>query len=154
MPKVIITLLLFLMASTSLKALSCKVSASSLKFPTYDNTATTATKTTGTITVKCDQSQTINYVISLGAGSSGKFNPRIFKPSGTTATLEYDLYSGGYPPKGTIWGGTSTVKASGICTSKTPCTHTVYGLIPAGQDVTTGSFSAEFEVQLTWTPSS
>ena len=61
--------------------------------------------------------------------------------SGTTM-LSYNLYT--TLQHATIWGdgsGTTAINSNTNASQSTVTTHTIYGLIPAGQDVPAGNYS-------------
>ena len=122
---------------------TCSVSSPGLAFGSYDVFAAGVTNGNATLTVKCDLNPPpgnadINYTISLATGSSNSFVQRQMKSGANT--FNYNLYtSNAYS---VVWGdGTgSTATVSGIMRLKNSNpsqsnTHTVYGQIPALQDV-------------------
>ncbi len=103
-------------------------------FGSYNVLAGTPTYGTGTISGSCSAADNIS--IALSAGDSGSTTQRYMK-SASAAKLDYNLYqTSGYAA---IWGtGTSGVRAT---FGKTTTTLTIYGMVPAGQDVAAGSYS-------------
>lgn len=131
---------------------SCSASVNPLIFGNYDvfNTSPTTTATTATVT--CTTyffPDNVSYTVSISGGSNSTANPR-HMTSGTDQ-LQYNLYQQPYfndwPPS-----------TSSICppTSGGGCqirlkpqrrgpdtgtdTFTIYGSIPAGQDVSAGTY--------------
>ncbi|HXS20313.1 MAG TPA: spore coat protein U domain-containing protein, partial [Steroidobacteraceae bacterium] len=84
------------------------------------------------------------YTVSMSAGS-GTLTSRVMKSGGSQ--LDYNLYTNSTHT--TIWGdGTSgTVKVSATSLG---ATYTVYGLIPALQNVPVGSYSDTVTVTVTY----
>lgn len=125
-------------------ATSCTVTVVDIAFADYDVFTKTATKTTGKVKVKCTLG--VNYTISLSAGE-GTFSSRTLL-SGSNA-LSYNLYTTSQHLS--IWGdGTSgTVTQSGIG-SGTATAFTVYGMIPALQNVPVGSYADTVTVTVTY----
>jgi spore coat protein U-like protein len=145
--KAAIMLWLYLAATNAAATASCNVSTPGLAFGTYDVFSAGATNGNGTLTVSCDLNPPpgnadINYTISLSAGSSNSFVQRQMKSG--AETFGYNLYTTN--AYSVVWGdGTgSTATVSGIMRLTTPNpsqskTHTVYGRIPALQDVAVAS---------------
>ena len=152
-----IALLLGLMA-TNAAAVSCNVSAPGVAFGGYDPFSTTALLGSGTITFTCslDPSEhptDINYAISLSTGQSNSYVQR--QMQGPSDTLGYNLYTSA--TLGTVWGngsgGSSTVSGSFKLTPGQPtksAQNTVYGRIPAQQDVGVGAYSDSITVTVTF----
>jgi spore coat protein U-like protein len=118
---------------------ACTVSTTSANFGTYDVFSTSANASTATITYRCGSGDK-DILITLAKGTSSTFTPRTLR-SGTEA-LEYNLYRDA--AFSTIWGdgtaGTATY------TIRNPPKNqdvvlTVYGKIPAQQDVAVGSYT-------------
>ena len=139
---------LWLVLSTSLvlpglaHAASCSVSVLNVAFGGYDVFQQQDTETTGSVNVTCDSST--SYAISLSAGL-GTFAARTM--TNGSQQLDYNLFTD--PQRLTIWGdGTSgTVTVSATATSGS---YTVYGMIPARQNVRAGSYSDTITVTVTY----
>lgn len=122
----------------------CAVAANStLAFGNYDPTAASPTDATATIDFRC----TSTSIFDIGLG--GTVGARTMTGPGGD-TLSYELYQD--VGRTVTWGNaqdTSTIAAddaadttgNGISTLNTAQTRTVYGRIPAGQDVNAGSYS-------------
>jgi spore coat protein U-like protein len=118
---------------------NCTIATTAVTFTTaYDPVVTNASTDdlgTGTLTVSCTKGAGTSIGLSTGANVSGT-QPRMKGP-GATDYLNYTLYSDS--AHSTIWSGASvTITAA---TSKTARAFTVYANIPAGQDISTGSYS-------------
>src|SRR5262245_6833054 len=128
-----------LSASVAQAAPSCTISATSVNFGSYNVFAGSATDSTGTITINCNGSAH-NIVITLSQGASSTFNPRTMNKG--AETLTYNLYRDA--SRTTIWGdgtgGTSTYTNANP-PNNSDVVVTVYGRVPAGQDVTAGTYS-------------
>lgn len=118
---------------------ACTISTTSVNFGTYNVFSTTPLDSTGSVTYTCE-SKDKNIVVTLDRGGAPTFNPR--QMSKGSEKLNYNLYLNA--ARTTIWGdgtgGTSTH------TDKNPTpfqaiTVTIYGRVPASQDVTAGSYS-------------
>jgi spore coat protein U-like protein len=120
----------------------CLLSVVNVSFGAYDTLSSSDSDITGSITVSCDE-ETIGQV-SLSAGL-GSFTARRMQSS--THSLFYNLYLD--PTRLTLWGdgspGTSLLSTGG-----TGGTYTVYGRIPARQNVTVGEYADTITVTLTF----
>lgn len=117
-------------------AWGCSVSTSGVDFGVYQVFDNTDLHTSGTITVDCDQA----YEIRLDAGStSTSFLPRQMV-NFEDARLDYNLFVN--PSHTSVWGdgANATVTVSGEG-SGVPEHHTVYGRIPARQNVRGGDYA-------------
>lgn len=127
----------------------CTISASPVIFGNYDPLSATPGTGTGTLTFQCQSGVAgggITYTISLSSGS-GTFAQRTLT-SGPNV-LNYNLYTD--PTLTTVWGdgsaGTGTVSTTVTKSNATAgVTNTVYGNIPALQDVVPGSYSDNITV--------
>lgn len=125
--------------STASAQASCTISVTSVNFGTYNVFATTDTTSTGSVTYNCNQMAN-NISVALSRGSSSTFTPRTLRNG--TEILQYNLYrNAGYTQ---IWGdgtgGTSPYTRNNP-PNGTDVTITIYGQIPAGQDVRVGTYS-------------
>lgn len=171
---VVIGSLLMLLAclpKLSLAASSCRnsgnlsvtVSATGVNFGNYDVLAAGNSSGTGSITVSatCTRARlpfTVNYSIALSTGGSGTFTPRAMVSG--TSTLQYNLYtaatltsiwgdgSGGTQTLADVITGTCTNPGGRNCSGSQP--DTVYGNIPAMQDVVAGSYADTITVTVTF----
>jgi spore coat protein U-like protein len=117
---------------------ACTVSTTGASFGTYDVFNTSANASTGTITYRCGNSDK-DILITLSKGSSSTFTTRTL--TNGTEVLEYNLYRDA--TFSSIWGdGTS---GTATYTIRNPPNQdvilTVYGRVPALQDVATGSYA-------------
>jgi len=131
-------------AATHAAAVTCTASTPGVAFGTYDVYAAGVTNGNGTLTVICnyDASDTgvinLTYAISLAAGSSNSFVQRQMKSGANT--FGYNLYTTN--AYAVVWGdgtgSTATISGTMRLNNGHPSqtnTHTVYGRIPALQDV-------------------
>ncbi|HYW91968.1 MAG TPA: spore coat U domain-containing protein [Gammaproteobacteria bacterium] len=129
---------------------ACTVSTSGISFGTYNPLASTAATTTGSVTVSCSLlTSLLSYQIALGPGS-GTVSQRTMHAG--ASTLDYNVYTDA--TYSTIWGNTST-GLIGLITGTLSSvlgsqSHTVYGRIPAGQNVPPGSYSDSLTVTVTY----
>ena len=131
----------WLLSSTSVfaQAPSCTISVTSVAFGNYNVFTTTPDDSTGTITYRCNSSAA-NIWISLSDGSSTTFNPRTLRKG--SEVLNYNLYTNA--ARTTIWGngtGGTSVYSRGNPPNNQNVNVTVYGRIPAQQDVSAGNYT-------------
>jgi spore coat protein U domain-containing protein, fimbrial subunit CupE1/2/3/6 len=118
---------------------ACTVSTTGASFGTYDVFNSSVNASTGTITYRCGNGDR-DILITLSKGSSSTFTTRTLRNG--TEMLEYNLYRDA--AFSTIWGdGTS---GTTTYTIRNPPNNqdvilTVYGRVPALQDVATGSYA-------------
>lgn len=132
---------------------ACNVTSTNINFGNYDVFLTTPRDATGSITVSCDESPPPNVIISIGPSpNSGGFNPRKMRHSSRPDLLNYNLFT--TSSMNVVWGdgtsGTSTVTLKNVKKTEPPRVTTVYGRIPAGQDVSAGTYSETLTVIIMW----
>ena len=118
---------------------NCTISTSPVAFGSYDPVGVNATADlagTGSVTVTCTKGAGTRIDLGLGANASGTTR----RMAGGTDYLTYELYSdSGHT---TVWGsGAAAGNTIGAAPNKNPRTVTVYGLVPAGQDVGAASYA-------------
>ena len=127
-------------------AASCTVSATAPNFGSYAPLSGASKSASGTVTVPCTTGGSVTIKLSAG---NGTFAARtLLGPSG--ATLQYNLYTDAAHTM--IWGdGTAgTVTVSGSVPNNSSGTATIYGFIPASQDVKVGTYSATITVTVSF----
>ena len=116
--------------------LGCTIGATPVAFGSYDVLASSPVDSTGTVTYECVVG--IQIVVTLSRGSSSTFTPRTMTSG--AETLAYNVYLDA--ARTAIWGdgtgGTSTYSATTILL---PVTVTVYGRVPASQNVAAGGYA-------------
>jgi len=131
---------LFLMPLVGEAAINCTISTVGVVFGSYNVFSATVLTSTGSVTIRCTGvgSGTDPVSVSLGKGNAPSFQPRqMFRG---IEPLNYNLYldAGGTQ----IWGdGTGGTQQFAAVSNNNPVTITIFGRIPAGQDVTVGSYS-------------
>jgi spore coat protein U domain-containing protein, fimbrial subunit CupE1/2/3/6 len=118
---------------------SCTISATSVNFGNYNVFNGTAVDSTGTITFRCNSSA-FNISVSLTDGAATTFNPRTMIKG--AEKLNYNLYRNS--ARTTIWGdgtGGTQQYTNANPPNNSNVTLTVYGRVPAGQDVSAGAYS-------------
>lgn len=126
---------------------NCSVAATDLTFGNYDVNAGSATNGTSTVKVNCTKGTAFTVALDAGqnAGGTSNFSARAMSDGGTPANLlDYQLYTDS--ARSTIWGdgtnGSSTVSGTGAGPgSGNAVNETVFGQIPAGQNVPAGSYA-------------
>jgi spore coat protein U-like protein len=117
---------------------SCTITAVGVSFGTYDVFSGSALDSTGSVTYNCISVLT-TITINLSRGGAPTFSPRQMFRSGEA--LGYNLYLDA--ARMTIWGdatsGTSHYAVTPVLLSNV--TVTIYGRIPARQDVSAGSYT-------------
>lgn len=124
----------------------CQVSASDLAFGNYDPLSASATEGSTTLTVTCTLSTTYDIGLDAGTGSGATVSDR--KMTSGADTLNYGLYQDAAYT--TVWGntpGTDTVADTGTGAGQD---FTVYGKIPAQQNVPPGSYADTVTVTVTF----
>jgi spore coat protein U-like protein len=129
-------------------AISCTVSTTSINFgTTYNVFTSTPTDSIATITYSCSGfSSTLPIRITLSAGHSLNILDRIFLGPDT---MQYNLYQDA--GHSVIWGDTVATDVD-ITIAKADrgknLTVTIYGRVPALQDVASGSYSDTITVSV------
>jgi spore coat protein U-like protein len=128
---------------TSTVSANCTISATDLTFGAYDPVVankTTALDVNTTVTVLCTKGSS-GVTVGLDLGIHTVAGNRFM--SNGTDPLQYQLYSDS--AGGTVWGnsgaGLVTWPVFGPIGAGAGTPHTVFGRVPAGQDVSVGSYS-------------
>lgn len=122
---------------------TCRVSATGVAFGTYDPFSASPNAATGTVTVNCTFTiaVTITYEISLSPGNSGSFSERQMTQG--ASSLAYNIYTSS--TQNQVWGDGSgqSQKTTGwiIGVLNHRRAFTIYGRIPAGQNVPSGVYT-------------
>jgi len=113
---------------------NCTITTAAVTFAGYDPlSATAADSTGGSVTITCTQGATTT--IGLNFGTNTPAGPASM--ANGTYLLPYALYSDS--GRSTLWGGATITPAA--APSKAPRTIPVYGRIPAGTDVPSGTYT-------------
>ncbi len=155
MTRMRLALLLLLGAPAAHGAVTCTATATSVAFGTYNPMSATADTSTGTISVRCTATgspETVSLVVSLSTGLSGSYTPR--RMFSGANPMDYNLFfSTAYTQ---IWGdGTAgTFRGTASITPRpgNPATAngTVYGRVPALQNVAAGSYLDSITMTVTY----
>jgi spore coat protein U-like protein len=151
----------FALFASAAGAATCSVTGLPVAFGNYGSPNGSQTDTSGTITVTCTPDLILlacrtNYTVSLSTGTAGSYSPRQLA-SGANR-LNYNLYTSA--TRTTVWGsgagGTATVAGTinagilGLICLAGSNDHTVYGRIPASQNVSAGSYGDTITVTVTY----
>lgn len=130
---------------------ACNVAATNINFGTYDVFSHVPKDSTGSISVDCDEAPPPVVVIRIGPSfGSGGFKPRQMRHTTRPDRLSYNLFIDS--SMSVIWGdGTqgTTIVSNKVHKNK-PWITSYYGRIPAGQDVSAGTYSETLSVTITW----
>jgi len=130
---------------------ACNVATTNISFGTYDVFSNPPKDSTGTVSVTCDEAPPPIVTIRIGPSfNAGGFKPRQMRHTTRPDRLNYNLFIDS--SMSVIWGdgtgGTSAV--SNKVTKNKTWVSTLYGRIPAGQDVSAGTYSETVSVTITW----
>lgn len=120
---------------------ACTISATAVSYGTYDVFAASPDDSVGTVTYRCGNADH-NISITLSAGGSGSYGARQLRPASGSDRLNYNLYMDA--ARSSVWGdgtGGTTYYFIGNPPNNTNVNLSVYGRIPAGQDVSIGSYT-------------
>jgi spore coat protein U-like protein len=126
---------------------ACSVSANPLNFGNYDPTATTALDATTTLSALCTIGT--SFTVGLNAGTATGATVTARRMTNGANTLNYALYRDA--GRTNNWGntpGTDTPPAT--IAPVGPSTLTVYGRVPAGQNVPAGGYADTITVTLNY----
>jgi spore coat protein U-like protein len=145
---------LALLPNTIFAATTCTMAVTPVAFGSYDVSSTTARDTSGTIVVTCRRSggPSPTVTIAIGPGMyGGTIATRKMKQNAGSDLLSYNLFQDA--AKTALWGdviGTNAFRRFLAVPNNgsAQLTATVFGRIPAGQDVTYGSYSDSVLVSL------
>lgn len=150
---------LLAVAGAAHAAVSCTGTVSSLAFGTYSPLSATAATTTGSLSVTCtltgNTSATVPLTVSFSTGNSGTYMSR--RMLSGTSFLSYNIYKDAAHTLiyGDGTGGSYTASANPPFTltpsSRTgTATGSMYGVIPAGQDVAAGTYGDTIVMTITY----
>lgn len=154
-----ITLLLWISSQSAWGACTgigctCVVSSSAAPFGNYSSLSGSAVDTTANVQVVCSVlvvGLNVSYTIASSTGNAGSYTPR--QMTFSSYALPYNLYTDAAYTQ--IWGngtsGTNIISDSYVLAllSQTR-NYTIYGRIPAGQNVAPGAYNDTIVVTLTF----
>jgi spore coat protein U-like protein len=151
----LLALVVLLAAPVAHAAVTCTATATTVAFGTYNPMSATAATSTGSISVRCTATgspETVSLVVSLSTGLSGTYTPR--RMFSGANPMDYNLFfSTAYTQ---IWGdGTAgTFRGTASITPRpgnpATATGTIYGRVPALQNVAAGSYLDSIVMTVTY----
>ena len=149
--RLLLAFIFFFAAYDEGRSATCGVSTTAVNFASYDVFSPAPNDSTGSVTVICDILSIPKVTVQIGPSpSSGGFNPRKMKDPSSGDMLNYNLFTDA--TRSTVWGdgtqGTTTITKA--VPQNKPWVTTVYGRIPAGQNVSAGSYSDTLTVTIIW----
>jgi len=120
---------------------ACTITTTAVSFGSYNVFAGSADDGTGQITYRCTGTPPPLVTIQLDKGGSPSFSPRQMRNG--SETLNFNLYLDS--TRTTIWGdgtGGTQVYSQANPANGQSINLSVFGRIPAGQDVSAGTYSA------------
>ena len=127
---------------------SCTISTTSVAFGTYDVFGGADVNSTGSVTINCGAAVR-DLIVTLSKGQSGTYASRTMVKSGET--LSYNLYTDAACTS--VWGdGTAGTQTyfNADPPNNTNIVLTIYGRIPALQDVSAGGYSDTITATINW----
>jgi spore coat protein U-like protein len=147
--KTIILCVVFLLCAGTAWGQECKFTVSPLSFGNYDPFSGAPLDATCEVNVTCNAG--LPFTVKLGQGkiSGGGFQPRALGGTKGSSKIRYNLYRDSARQQ--IWGdGTgNTFVVTGTGTGRN-IPLTVYGRIPARQNVSVGSYATPISVIVEW----
>jgi spore coat protein U-like protein len=147
-PTLLLSLCIMILAgfdSRPAAAFKCNVTVTSLPFGSYNIFSPTPLDSTANLSVDCNippqhPQAPLTVAVSLSPGNSGGFAQRWMQSAGPDS-LRYNLYT--TAAFSTIWGdgGGSSSILTGFAHRNMPFNATIYGRIPAQQNIRAGSYS-------------
>jgi spore coat protein U-like protein len=141
-------LLAMLLWASDAGAAGCSVSTTSVDFGTYDVFDPAPNDSTGSVTLNCNGGAK-NVTVAINRGGASSFALRRMRQG--TEQLFYNLFVDA--ARTTIWGdgssGTQTYDVGNPPNNKDE-TLTIYARVPAGQDVSSGSYSDSVTVTVNY----
>lgn len=135
---------------------SCVITTAPISFGNYDPTSGTAMTATGTVKAQCTKGSVVAVALDQGlwqaAGSTAAIPARQMKDPVSTNLLPYNIYIAGTGT--TEWGNTTAqepvTQTSTSAKAASALTFTTYGSLPAGADVSSGSYADTVTATLTF----
>lgn len=149
---VISTMATVLLIAVDGSAFNCNIATTPVNFALYDVFAFSPLDSTGGITVDCKNppQKPITVTVTLNTGSSGSFSQRQMKPPTGSGTLLYNLFATSSMTTVIGDGSGGTVAPSAVVTRAQAWSITLYGRIPARQNVPPGVYSDVLTATVIW----
>ena len=123
---------------------SCTVSAADLHFGRYIGTSATPSRGQSAIELQCTSGLTVDIGLDAGQGAGATTSDRRLM-SGAGA-LRYGLFQD--PARRINWGNTAGVDTVEVSAAGTRQIVTIYGEVPAGQQVPAGTYNDVITIHL------
>lgn len=138
-------------ACSAMGACSCTIGLTSVSFGNYDRLSSSPTDTVGNLKVECVSSDPENstFTVAFSAGSSGNSNARAMVKG--AYKIYYNLYTDAV--RTVIWGdgsGSGQTIISVFPPSRGAKNFSIYGRIPALQNVPAGTYRDTITVTVTY----
>jgi spore coat protein U domain-containing protein, fimbrial subunit CupE1/2/3/6 len=114
---------------------NCTISTTAISFGAYDPTVSNLSApldATGSVTITCTKGASTTIGLNAGAHGTNATGTTRAMSSGS-GYLSYELYQD--TGRATVWDNSTGLFTPPVAPSKDPRTFTMYGRIPAGQDV-------------------
>ena len=137
---------LFLLGTASAEAAKCTITTTPVVFGTYNVFTASPQDSTGTVVYNCNGGAK-NIWVTISRGLSSTFNPRQMAKG--AERLGYNLFLD--PARTSVWGdltGGTSVHTNANPPNNDDTTATIYGRIPAGQDISAGAYSDVVSVEI------
>lgn len=148
----VVSILILALMSLDAYADRCDVTTTPVNFGSYDVFSSSPSDTTGTIFVSCHtpEHKTIPIEVSISSGLSGSFNPRQMLRTAGADRMNYYLFLDASRTQ--IWGDGSsgTFVFQGNIYKDTPLNLSIYGRVPARQNLRVGTYQDNLVVTVNW----
>jgi spore coat protein U-like protein len=135
-----------MVAGSPAEAAKCSIVTTAVAFGTYNVFSTAPSDSTGSVRFNCNGGAH-NVQITISRGQSGTYAQRTLRRSGESLGYNLFLDAG----RSTIWGdgsGGSQAYFGGNPPNNQDVTVTMYGRVPAGQDISAGAYSDSVSVTI------
>jgi len=143
---------LLVLLSVDARAFHCTVSTTPVSFGSYNILSTAPLDTAGTITLYCNNpdKKPMPVEVTISSGRSGSFNPRQMQLAGGADRMNYYLFID--PSRTRIWGDLTSGYPyfHGSIVKTDPLILTIYGRVPARQNLRAGAYSDSLVVTVMW----
>lgn len=145
----VIAALCVLGGAARVDAANCSISTTPIVFGVYNVFTIAPIDSTGSVVYRCNGNP--NVLITISSGQNGTFSPRAMTKTsgGGTDKMAYNLYLDA--ARTTVWGDYSSGTSAFVDNSPQNNREqeaTIYGRIPAQQDVSAGSYADTVTITL------
>lgn len=131
---------------TATVSAACTISATNVAFGAYVPTAASPTDVSSTVTTTCTQAAPYNIGLDAGTGTGATVAAR--KMTSGANLLTYSLFQD--VPRAVVWGNTIATDTVALVGTGLAQATTVYGRIPALQNVAVGSYTDTITATVTF----